>query len=74
MSEKIYILSKVKEHKPNFILPDVRTTKYVDSLVKISQADKDNLIEDAMSILSHCIPPSVPDNITNIAVGYVQSG
>ena len=74
MSEKIYIVPKTKEHKKNIVLPDARTTKYVDSLVKISQPDKDNLVEDAISILSHCIPPSVPDNITNIAVGYVQSG
>lgn len=50
-----------------------RTLDFIDRLT-IDDDAKDTLIDEAINILTHCISPGVEDNITNIAVGYVQSG
>ena len=41
---------------------------------KLSDQGKFVIIDEAKSILEKCIKPGLHDNITNIAVGYVQSG
>lgn len=73
MIQKVKIVEDNKvSYAPKFKVGD-RTIKLVDSL-KIDDEAKITLIDEALHILSSCIPPGVNDNITNIAIGYVQSG
>ena len=51
-------------YSPKFKVGE-RTIKLVDSL-KIDNEAKITLIDEALHILSSCIPPGVNDNITNI--------
>lgn len=57
------------------ILPKIKekTINLVETL-DVDDESKNNLISEAQDILSHCIFPGTNDFITNIAVGYVQSG
>ena len=50
------------------------TVAFMQSQAKLDDEGKDIVIEEAIKILSHCIPPGKNSSITNIAVGYVQSG
>ncbi len=50
-----------------------KTLGLVDTL-DVDEESKTNLISEAQDILSHCIFPGNNDSITNIAIGYVQSG
>lgn len=50
-----------------------KTMNLIDTL-DVDDESKTNLISEAQDILSHCIFPGTNDCITNIAVGYVQSG
>lgn len=50
-----------------------KTLALVETL-GVDEESKTNLISEAQDILSHCIFPGTNDCITNIAVGYVQSG
>lgn len=50
------------------------TLHFMDMQKGIDDDGKAVIIDEAMHILKHCIKPGVKDNITNIAVGYVQSG
>ena len=61
-------------HNPNQIKVGDRTVSFMQSQTKLDDEGKDIVIEEAMKILSHCVPPGHNANITNIAVGYVQSG
>ncbi len=47
---------------------------FINSQEKIDEDSKLTIIEEAQDILSHCILPGNQESITNIAVGYVQSG
>lgn len=51
-----------------------RTQTFLQSQDKLDQEGKLNIFGEAQNILSHCVPPGVKRNITNIAVGYIQSG
>jgi hypothetical protein len=51
-----------------------RTLSLVQSFTKIDDDSRDNLISEAQNVLSHCIFPGDNNCITNLAVGYVQSG
>ena len=50
------------------------TLHFMDMQKGIDDDGKAVIIDEAMHILKQCIKPGVKDNITNIAVGYVQSG
>lgn len=51
-----------------------RTYGFMQSQTKLGDREKDLIIDEAAKILSRCIPPGMRGNVTNIAVGYVQSG
>lgn len=72
MSSTIELLTPF--YGPHKIHVGERTVAFMDSQTKLDAAGKDIIIEEAMKILEHCILPGSNDNITNIAVGYVQSG
>ncbi len=55
------------------IIVGKNTINFVEGL-SLPDEGKDTLIDEAVKILSHCIKPGENDNVTNIAVGYVQSG
>ncbi|WP_373818864.1 Z1 domain-containing protein [Porphyromonas loveana] len=51
-----------------------RTISFMESQSKLNQDGRDLIMAEAVKILRRCIPPGEIDNITNIALGYVQSG
>ena len=72
MSEIINV--KIKDNKSSHdVLIGENTLNLVNSL-PIEENSKGTLIDEAMNILKHCVFPNEHDSITNIAVGYVQSG
>ena len=72
MTSTIELITPI--HNPNQIKVGDRTVAFMQSQTKLDDEGKDIVIEEAMKILSHCVPPGQNANITNIAVGYVQSG
>lgn len=72
MNEIISIIKSDSPTSHKVIIGD-NTLSLVNSL-KIDEQSKGTLIDEAINILRHCISPNVNDSITNIAVGYVQSG
>lgn len=50
------------------------TLAFMSSQTKLDDEGKTIVIDEAMHILRKCIAPGVKSDITNIAVGYVQSG
>ena len=72
MASTIELITPI--HDPNQIKVGDRTVAFMQSQTKLDDEGKDIVIEEAMKILSHCVPPGHNANITNIAVGYVQSG
>ena len=70
MNEIISI--KNKEFTSKAIVGD-NTLSLVNSL-PVDDESKETLVNEALSILNHCVFPHEDDTITNIAVGYVQSG
>lgn len=50
------------------------TLHFMDLQKELDDDSKTVIIEEAMHILKQCIYPTTNDNITNIAIGYVQSG
>ena len=46
----------------------------MQSQTKLGDSEKGLIIDEAAKILGRCIPPGMRGNVTNIAVGYVQSG
>lgn len=72
MAGTIELLNPI--HNPNQIKVGERTISFMQSQTKLDETDKEIVIEEAMKILNHCVPSGHNGNITNIAVGYVQSG
>mgnify|MGYP000153975699 FL=1 len=73
MSETISILTDDPVDYRQRLIVGSHTIKLAETL-PIDDAAKAIVIDEAMDILSHCVPPGRHDDITNIAVGYVQSG
>lgn len=76
MSEKISIIGKSTEKKHRFskVIIGKRTEAFIQSQSKLDDDGKITVVSEAQDVLKHCIAPGVKDNITNIAVGYIQSG
>lgn len=76
MNEIISIIDRAEEGPQNYFMPVIkeRTMTFIESQNKLDDDGKLTVIEEAQDILSHCILPGVQESITNIAVGYVQSG
>ena len=76
MGERISIISKVKEAGHHFskTLIGERTTAFIESQTKLDEDGKITVVDEALGVLKHCIAPGVKESITNIAVGYIQSG
>lgn len=51
-----------------------RTLAYMEGNDKLDENGKITVISEAQNILGHCIAPGTKGHITNIAVGYIQSG
>lgn len=58
----------------NRLMIGENTIHFMDLQKGLDDEGKAVIIEEAMHVLKQCIRPKVDDNITNIAVGYVQSG
>lgn len=76
MGERISIISKSKTLGRHFSSTKIgdRTTAFIQTQDKLNEEGKITVISEAQSVLSHCIAPGVKGSITNIAVGYIQSG
>ena len=76
MSEKISIIGKSTEGKHRFSKVTIgeRTVSFIQSQTKLDDDGKITVVSEAQDVLKHCIAPGIKDNITNIAVGYIQSG
>ena len=76
MGERISIISKAPEsnHHYSKTLIGERTESFINSQNKLDEDGKVTVVSEAQNVLKHCIAPGVKDNITNIAVGYIQSG
>lgn len=78
MSEKITIIDK--EHSENadsqYLKPSIgpRTMGFMNRQDKLEDEGKLIIIDEALNILRHCLVPGYKGNITNLAVGYIQSG
>lgn len=74
--EQIKIISPSSQRNPKFAQPCMgdRTLDFMGSNTKLKEEGKVIVIDEAQNILKHCIAPGYKDNITNIAVGYIQSG
>ncbi|MDR1983201.1 MAG: Z1 domain-containing protein [Prevotellaceae bacterium] len=74
MSELIKIMPS---DKPQRFTPveGERTAELMSRFTKLNAEEKETVLSEAVKILSHCINPiDTIGSITNIAVGYVQSG
>lgn len=73
MSELIKITSSKAEHfTPS---EGERTRELLSRFTKLNEKEKDILLSEAAQILSYCVNPvDTIGSVTNIAVGYVQSG
>lgn len=76
MTEVISIVDTVQEPPKDYFMPVIgeRTMAFMNSQSKLDEDSKFTIMEEAQDILSHCIRPGIQGSITNIAVGYVQSG
>lgn len=76
MTEIISIVDTVQEPLKDYFVPAIgeRTIAFMNSQDKLDEDGKLTIIEEAQDILSYCVLPGKQDSITNIAVGYVQSG
>ena len=75
MEEIISILGEPEEQYNSFSNSvGERTQAFIDSQKKLDNEGKINVVSEAQNILSHCVPPGAKRTITNIAVGYIQSG
>ena len=76
MGERISIISKSTEgnHRFSKVIIGERTETFIQSQSKLDDDGKMTVVSEAQGILKHCIAPGIKDNITNIAVGYIQSG
>ena len=76
MGERISIISKTNESSHHFskTLIGERTETFIQSQQKLDEDGKVTVVSEAQNVLKHCITPGVKETITNIAVGYIQSG
>lgn len=75
MSETIKIIeTKANDSKFSETNIGERTLAFMNDNDKLDDEGKVTVISEAQDILSHCIAPGTKGNITNIAVGYIQSG
>lgn len=76
MTEIISIVNNVQEPPADYFMPIIgeRTLAFMNSQNKLDEDGKLTIMEEAQDILSHCVRPGNTQSITNIAVGYVQSG
>lgn len=76
MGERISIISKNTGGNHHFskTLIGERTKAFIQSQNKLDESGKMTVVSEAQNVLKHCIAPGVKDGITNIAVGYIQSG
>ena len=76
MTEIISIIDTAQDPPADFFMPIIgnRTMSFINSQNKLDDDGKVTIMEEAQDILSHCIKPGRTESITNIAVGYVQSG
>ena len=76
MGERISIISKESESSHHFsnIIIGERTETFIQSQKKLDEEGKVTVVSEAQNVLKHCITPGVKETITNIAVGYIQSG
>lgn len=58
----------------NHLIIGENTLRFIEQQTGLDDDGKDVIIDEAMHILNQCIRPGINDNITNIAIGYVQSG
>lgn len=72
MSQQVHIHTNNHPGKQNVSVGE-HTLDYMSRL-KISDDGKRVVCNEASEILSHCIAPKTLGTITNLAVGYVQSG
>lgn len=73
MSSTIQVINPTNKQN-NQVVVGNNTLRFMDSQSKLDDEGKSIIIDEAMKILSHCVKPGTNDSITNIAVGYVQSG
>lgn len=69
----IQVIHPINSQK-NKVIVGNNTLAFMESQTKLDEEDKIIVIDEAMKILSHCVKPGDKNSITNIAVGYVQSG
>lgn len=76
MTEIISIIDSIQDPPADYFMPIIgnRTMSFINSQNKLDDDGKVTIMEEAQDILSHCIRPGRTESITNIAVGYVQSG
>lgn len=76
MTEIISIVDNAQEPPADYFMPVIgeKTMAFMNSQSKLDEDGKLTIMEEAQDILSHCIRPGRNESITNIAVGYVQSG
>ena len=76
MTEIISIIDTAQDPPADYFMPIIgnRTMSFINSQNKLDDDGKVTIMEEAQDILSHCIKPGRTESITNIAVGYVQSG
>lgn len=73
--ETISIIEPVGEKEDNWSpVVGENTTALLSKITNIDDAEKVRIKNEAIEILSHCHKPGRRGRITNIAVGYVQSG
>lgn len=73
MSSIIEISKKSASSKSKITVGD-NTVAFMNSQTRLSEEGKEIIVDEAIKILKHCIKPGEDDTVTNIAIGYVQSG
>lgn len=76
MADKIITILPITNSKERkFVNPQIgeNTWRLYNSLT-LNKESKDTNLQEAQNIMSHCILSGREDSITNIAIGYVQSG
>ena len=67
---------KIIKEKGNFeVKLGERTLDLISRLTKLSEEERETLLNESAEILTHCVNPvNTPGDTTGLAVGYVQSG
>ena len=72
MAEKIQILDNAGQR--TLLEIGVNTLNFMEGQIGLKDKAKTTIIDEAMHVLQRCISPQKEGCITNIAIGYVQSG